>query len=101
MISFTSFGLERRQPATTARFTAGLSAARGRHAFIRELLHPVAGLGDVDIALGVGRNVVARADDAGGLDFAHDAERLAVDDRNALVVPDIEELLFGVLRQGE
>src|SRR5438552_18490571 len=50
-------------------------AACRRHALVGELLHAHAGRCDVDIALGFGRDVMARTDYSGGLDLTGPCER--------------------------
>ena len=48
---------------------------------------------EIDIAFGVSRDVMARSQNAGRLDRAHDIERLAINDGNAFVGAHIQELL--------
>src|SRR5262245_41447516 len=70
-----------------------------RHPFERELLHASGGLRHKDVALGIGRDVVTRAQDAGRRDRAYGREGLAIDHSNVLVGADIEELLRRIGRQ--
>src|SRR5262249_44404479 len=53
----------------------------------------------VDVALRVGRNVVAAADLSGQLDAADDLHRLAIDDDDVVAVADVEELLIWIRRE--
>ena len=69
-----------------------------RHPFEHQLLHSCGGLRDVDIAFGIGRDMMAGSQNAGRLDRADDFERLAIDDGNAFAVADVEELLLRVRR---
>src|SRR5215470_10903604 len=78
---------------------AGLLPTSRRHALEPELLHPGGGLRDVDVALGVGRDVMARPEDARGRNRTHDLERLAVDHRDVFLGADVEELLLRIGRQ--
>src|SRR6185503_20866772 len=48
---------------------------RRRHALIGQLLHPGRRLGDIEIALGVGLDVMARAQNSGRLNLAEIIER--------------------------
>src|SRR5262249_18441978 len=84
------------------REPAGSLRSRGlRHALEGELLQALSGRCDVDVALGVGGDEVAAADQAGNVDRADLVERLAVEDRDLLAVADIEELLLRIGRQGD
>ena len=56
-----------------------------RHPFEHQLLHSGGSLREIDIAFGVSRDVMARSQNAGRLDRAHDIERLAINDGNAFV----------------
>src|SRR5437763_17179572 len=81
-------------PAMTRQCT-DLNSSRSsllarRHAFERQLLHSGGGLREIDIAFGIGRDVVARSQNAGRLDRAHHIERLAIDDANAFVTAHIQ-----------
>src|SRR5262245_32750110 len=76
-------------------------SARGRHALEGELLHPVGGRRYVDVALGVGRDLVTATHHARDIDRAREREGLAVDHCDGLAIADIEELLLGIRRQRE
>src|SRR4051812_43778364 len=74
---------------------------RRRHSLERQLLQAGGGLRDVDVAFGIGRDVVPRPKLARDRDLADDVECLAVDHDNGLATTDIKELLLGVGRQRE
>ena len=73
---------------------------RAGHPPERQLLHARARRRDVEIAPGIGRDMVAGAQDALGADRSEDLERRAVDDDDAVIAPDVEELLLRVRGQG-
>src|SRR6185503_9232431 len=69
---------------------------RGRQSLERQLLQSHRRAGDVDVALRVGRDVMAAADLSRQLDAADNLHRLAVDDDDVVAVADVEELLVGI-----
>src|SRR5438067_2521704 len=56
-----------------------------QHPFEYQLLQSGGGLREIDIAFGVGRDVMARSQNTGRLDRADHIEALAIDDGNSLV----------------
>ena len=72
-------GHDRRGPPLAPRpDRAGILLLGRRHPFEYQLLHSGGGLREIDIAFGVSRDVMARSQNAGRLDRAHDIERLAI-----------------------
>src|SRR5262249_27461926 len=70
-----------------------------RHPFEHQLLHSGGGLREIDIAFGIGRDVMTRSKNPGRPDRAHDIESLAIDDGDTFVGADVKELLLRVGRQ--
>ena len=58
--------------------------SRRRHAFKRQLLQTTCGLGDIEVALGVGGDVVAGAELARHFNHAEKVQALAVEDCDSL-----------------
>src|SRR5262245_5677623 len=77
------------------------SLACFRHSFKSQLLKSGSCLCDIQIAFGVSRDLMARADHARQLDVAQNLERVVVENENSVATSDIKELLVGIWRQGE
>src|ERR1035438_628311 len=81
-----------------AKFLMRSSAACWRHPFECQFLQSGGGLRDVEISFRIGRDLMARSDNARRLNVAHNLQRLAINNVNAIATADIQKLLGWVWR---